>query len=171
MIKQSRFAGMILVGVVAGSILTGVTGCAKCLRVNPFVDELACAPKVTTPSVETARSIQTTRTEHKRDWDQVVLHSADGAVKHAPLYFEDPFEDQGSQDGKFAWTGEDYFQLFYWRGRYLANLIALPVSLVDTPPWMVMESDGYIHCDACRPEFDAQKSCCKNHHFDVAVER
>jgi hypothetical protein len=66
----------------------------------------------------------------------------DGTVTHGPLFFEDGFEDQGSEDGQFAWTGEDYLQMFYWRGRFLVNALCFPVSAVVTPPWVVMASDG-----------------------------
>jgi len=134
--------------------------CGCSLIVHPFRDELANEPPVTTASVETVRNTQATRSVQVRDWPAVDLYSQDGAVKHLPLYFEDPYEDKGSEDGKFAWTWEDYFQVFYWRARFLVNTIAFPVSVVVTPPWTVMESDGVLSRQALGWEHDAERAKC-----------
>ena len=154
--KRTRNRSLILASIACVVSM----GCAKCLRVNPFQDELADMPRVTTPSVETARAADVQPTQNRRDWASFTLQAADGTVHHGPLYFEDPFEDKGSDDGKLAWTGEDYLQFFYWRGRYIVNLIAFPVSAVVTPPWTVMESDGYLSCQALGCDHDACPACC-----------
>src|SRR5262245_42455760 len=129
--------------------------CGCTLLVHPFRDELANEPPVTTASVETARSSQATRSVQVREWPAEELYSQNGAVRHHPLYFEDSFEDKASDDGKFAWTWEDYYQVFAWRGRFLLNTIAFPVSVVVTPPWTVMESDGVLSRQALGWNHDA----------------
>lgn len=139
-------------------ILLALGGCT--LLVHPFRDELANEPPVTTASVETVQNSKATRSVQQRDWPAKELYSQNGAVRHHPLYFEDGFEDKGSDDGKFAWTHEDYVQLFSWRGRFLINTIAFPVSVVVTPPWTVMESDGVLSRQALGWEHDAERAKC-----------
>ncbi len=134
-----------------------LTGCQ--LKVDPFKDELAGRQEITTASVEGARTAQTAPAMPRaRGYAPFELHAEPEGVTHGPLYFEDPFEDKGSEDGQFAWTGEDYLQLFYWRARYLLNGIFLPVSLVVTPPWTVMESDGHLSRQALGYDHDAERA-------------
>jgi len=126
--------------------------------VNPFHDELAGQQAVTTASVEGARAAKTTPTVRQRDYPTVELRPEAEGVTHGPLYFEDPFEDKGSEDGRFAWTGEDYLQMFYWRGRFLLNTFFFPVSAVVTPPWTIMESDGRLSRQALGYDHDAERA-------------
>lgn len=65
-------------------------------------------------------------------------------VPHWPLWWEDPFEDQGDNDGQFAWTWQDYFNMPYAPARYLLNTVAFPVSAIVTPPGTPMVSDGRV---------------------------
>ena len=123
-----------------GLMLLGSTGCS--LRVNPFVDELAGQGPVVTPSMEGARAAEATPSSHRRAQERIVVRTPDGTVTHGPLYFEDGFADGGSDDGQFAWTAEDYGQLFYWRARFLLNTAFFPLSVLCTPPCTEMESDG-----------------------------
>ena len=92
-----------------------------------------------------------------RDFSVTQVPVQDGTVLHLPLYFEDPFEDKGSEDGRFAWTGEDYFQILYWRGRFLLNAVAFPISATVTPPWVVMESDGRLSRQILWKDHDATR--------------
>ena len=118
-------------------------GCSRQLAVRPFQDEFAVHPTVTTTaSAEGVHAANLTAAIRVRRHAMREIRPHDGSVTHAPLYFEDPFEEQGSDDGKFAWTGEDYLQMWYWRGRFLVNAVFAPLSLAVTPPWMVMVSDG-----------------------------
>jgi hypothetical protein len=62
---------------------------------------------------------------------------------HGPLYFEDPFEDKGTTyEHRLGW--EDWFAMPYSYARYTLNWLALPVSMIVTPPWTAMESDGRL---------------------------
>lgn len=116
--------------------------CGCKLGQKPFTDELADQRSVTTPSVDAVRAASVQPSAFETHGEAKTLPMTDGSVTHGPLYFEDPYEDTGSNDGKFAWSGEDYLWMFYWRGRYLVNAVAFPVSAVVSPPWTVMVSDG-----------------------------
>lgn len=132
-----------LVGLAMVAVVGLGAGCAKELVVNPFQDELVLHPvETTTASAEGVRAANLTPTMRVRDHGPKEIRSFDGSVTHGPLFFEDPFEENGSDDGQFAWTAEDHLQWWYWRGRFLANAILSPWTLVDTPPWTVMVSDG-----------------------------
>ncbi len=112
------------------------------LLVDPWRDETTLEPPVTTASAELARAAETRKSERPRDFAAATIGAADGAVTHGPLYFEDPIEDSGSDNGAFAWTGEDYLQWVIGPSRFLVNTVLVPISMVDTPPWTVMSSDG-----------------------------
>ncbi|MGB0715575.1 MAG: hypothetical protein ACPGXK_06845 [Phycisphaerae bacterium] len=127
---------------VLGLLLLMPCGCQ--LLVNGFVDELADEPVVTTPSVVLSREYVGTPSTRTRDWAEVEGASTDGTVLHAPLYFEDFFEDQGSEDGEFKWTLEDYFWVVEWPSRYMINGAFMPVSMIVIPPWQVTASDGHL---------------------------
>ena len=136
-----------------------LAGCGP--MVNPFRDEYANRPPVTTPSVEAVMSVKVAPDVQDRQGVEKHRSAEDGSVTHGPLYFEDPTEERGSEDGQFAWTGEDYLWIASWRGRFIANLIALPVSAVVNPPWQVMVSDGQLSGCGRGREFDAEP-CCKH---------
>ncbi len=112
------------------------------LFVDPWRDETTLEPPVTTASAELARAAETKESKCPREFAAATIGAADGAVSHGPLYFEDPAEDFGSEDGAFAWTGEDYWQWVIGPSRYLLNTALIPASMVDTPPGMIMSSDG-----------------------------
>jgi len=132
-----------------------LSGCQ--LVQNPFADELASQRGVTTPSVDAVREAAVKPTAVQAHGEAKTLPMTDGSVTHGPLYFEGPFEDKGSDDGKFAWTGEDYLWMFSWRGRFLLNAVAFPVSAVVTPPWTVMVSDGRPSPRAFGEQHDAER--------------
>lgn len=150
-----RSYARVLSTALATSLLVSLAGCE--LAINPFQDELAGRQEVTTPSVEGVREAKVTPTPLVReDHEAKTIAAKDGTVAHTPLYFEDPSDELGSNDGKFAWTAEDYWYFFAWRGRFLLNGIFFPVSFVDTPPWQVMESDGIPSRTICMGEVDSQ---------------
>lgn len=148
MLRYAESAALVCVAFAVG-------GCQ--LFVNPWNDELACRPAVTTPSVELARAAAANPHTAQRDVEPALLPSADGSVTHGPLYFEDPFEDKGSVDGRFAWTVEDYFAFVYDGGRFLLNGMAVPVSMIVTPPWTVMVSDGKVSRQLVWRDHDATR--------------
>lgn len=125
--------------------LVAATGCQ--LMVNPFADEMACRPPVTTSSAAQARAAQVTPSVRHRDFATMKLAERDGAVTHGPLYFEDPFVSRGSEDGRFAWTFEELLYIFYGPARFGINGGFLPVSAVVSPPWTVMASE--VHDGPC----------------------
>ncbi len=93
----------------------------------------------------------------QRDWDEMTSYYAPQVVQHWPLYFEDPFEDKGKSTGcgYAGWTWEDFFAIPYSDARWLLNTIALPVSMVVTPPWTPMCSDGVLSKQALGYDHDA----------------
>ena len=143
-----------------------MSGCS--LMPCPFHDEFVLHPvDTTTGSVEDARASGATYALRERGHVPTQRSPENGTVTHLPLYFEDPFEDKGSEDGQFAWTGEDYLQMVYWRARFLANGIAWPVSAVVTPPWTIMESDGRLSRQALGYDHDAERACVPCDHGDA----
>lgn len=138
-------------------LLVMVSGCSQ--MVDPFRDEYAHCPPVTTPSVDAVRAADVPPSIQDRHGVEKLRRAADGSVCHGPLYFEDPSEEGGSDDGHFAWTGEDYVWIASWRARFLGNLIAWPVSAVVTPPGMTMVSDGRRSCCGRGRQFDAEPTC------------
>jgi hypothetical protein len=123
-----------------------LVGCATSSHIfsNPFCDELDGRTAATTPSVMAARAAAHQPNLVVSHGQPKTLCAKDGSVIHGPLYFEDPFEEKGGEDGRFAWTGEDYLWMVYWRGRFMVNLFAFPVSAALSPPWQAMVSDGYL---------------------------
>ena len=116
--------------------------------VNPYVDETISSQDITTPTAESVyRGARPTGTEERLrrgDWPAVNALGHSGSVSHWPLWFEDPLEDQGSDDGRFAVNWEDYLAWPYSTGRWVVNLLGLPASAVVTPPFTIMSSDGVI---------------------------
>lgn len=129
-------------------MLCGLALCGCQHVVNMYQDETIPSGDITTPTAEAvARGARPTgAVEHLRpgDWPEVEAVGHGGTVSHWPLWFEDPFEDQGSEDGRFAVTWEDYYAWPYSTGRWLVNFLALPGSIVVTPPFTIMSSDGVL---------------------------
>jgi hypothetical protein len=136
-------------------IVAGAGGCH--LMVNPYTDEIAMEPAVTTPSAEQAQAAQVAVTVTQRDYDLVEVRVEDGSVTHGPLYFEDPFEDRGSEDGRFAWGGEEYLYFLHGPGCFLFKGLVFPISAVVTPPWITMASDGRVSQRAWSMVHDARR--------------
>lgn len=127
---------------VAVIILIGlVTGCAH--SSNPWRDDLAARETATTASVQVARAVSAEGTRPDRGFVQLTIAPTSGAVTHGPSYWPDPYEDQGSDDGQFCWTGEDYWAAYYGIACNLVNTVLMPLSAVLTPPGTVMVSDGF----------------------------
>jgi hypothetical protein len=114
-----------------------------CLTPSPFRDEIAAQPPVTTPSMDGVRESGAEPNVPAPIGDPKFVFSVDGTVLHRPLYFEDPREVTGSEDGAFAWTGDDYVYLFTGPVRFLVNAATVPFDMVVYPPSKVMASDGH----------------------------
>ncbi len=129
-------------------------GCSE-LAINPFVDDSTSDAGITTASERSLRAQSVSPTVRERGWEETRLAAADGGVTHWPLWFEDPFEDKGSTDGRFAWTVEDYVAYPYCFSRWVLNNMGFPVSLVVTPPFTPMVSDGELSRQALGADHDA----------------
>ncbi len=123
--------------------------------VNPWVDDLPVSSEITTASVEGARFATSHPTLTARGFEPTAIEAQRGAVAHWPLWFEDPFEDKGSDDGQFALTWVDYFAYGYGGGRNIANMLFWPVSAAMTPPFTVMCSDGQLSKQGLGYDHDA----------------
>ncbi len=128
-------AGLLLI-VAAGS------GCRH-MYGNPFVDPLPDQTEVSTASSRRVAMMESERLTSTRDQERISTNSADGAVEHGPLYFEDPLLAGGSNNGRFAWTWEDYVGILYGGGRFLFNATVIPVSTVSSAPWTMARSTGF----------------------------
>jgi hypothetical protein len=122
-----------------------ILACNKPPAVNPWRPEPVAAEKWQTPTSERilAADVKPAVRQKEHMPHQYVPQVA-GEVPHYPLYWEDPFEDVGDQNEHFAWTWQDYVVMPYSMGRVLLNTVAVPVSMVVTPPWQTMVSDGYV---------------------------
>ncbi len=132
--------GVVMRGLVAGVVVLVGGGCQ--LMTNPFRDEFAGSPPVTTPSVEGILLSDTTPEPYDRGFTTVEAEVADGSVTHGPLLFEDDLDDIWDGDDRFAVSHRDVGQWFVWQGRFAINLVAVGGSMMMTPPWTVMVSDG-----------------------------
>ena len=141
--NQSRcsvVAGL-LWAVLAGVVLAGCSG----QTIDPFRDAAAVPEEsMSTASAETIREAGKAAVIRVRPWEPSTLLREDGTVTHWPLWWEDPFEDRGSEDGSEAWTWEDYAGMLYCPARFALNTAAWPVSAIVTPAGTVLCSDGRI---------------------------
>ncbi len=146
-------AGYVRGIVLIAALTVGVTGCH--MMVDPFTDAVSDGRSVTTPSVESARAVETTRSEAHRAFAAMELSARDGTVTHGPLYFEDA-DEAAEGDDRFARTAQEYLSSFSWGGRFVLNLALFPISAMVTPPWMVMASDGYPSREVLGAHYDAE---------------
>lgn len=116
------------------------TGCQ--LMQNPFVDELSPPAVITTPSAQAAHAEQIERIPSTRSHAAIEVHAKDGSVTHGPLLFEGAYEAATPDDTQFSWSRVDSVAWSYGTGRFLANIALYPISVVATPPWKLMVSDG-----------------------------
>ena len=117
------------------------TGCQ--LIQNPFADEFAHRPPVTTASVNAARAAEVRHVDQRRPYAETQVRAKDEAVTHGALYYEDPLEETLDRDGRFAWAPVDYLYWLYGPAYYFVDSVMFPVSVLTTPPWRAMESDGH----------------------------
>ena len=152
-LRFARPVGLAIGLAVIASVLAG--GCS--FMVDPFTDGFADQPPVLTPSVEGVRAAAVSPTITRSSHAAVEVRAKDGTVTHGPLYFEDTFEDRGSEDGRIAWTGEDLVYPHIGRTTFLLNAVLFPVNAVCTPPWAVMASDGKPGRRALGLKYDARR--------------
>ncbi len=148
---QARCSCLILAALVAAAV---GSGCHE--YVNPWDDETHTSDAVTTASVTEARAAPPMPAMRQREYAPAALNAQDGSVHHFPLWFEDPFEDRGSDNGRFAWTYEDYVGMPYGLSRMVLNTLALPISAVVHPPVPLMVSDGVTSRQALGYDHDPE---------------
>ncbi len=136
--------------MVAPILIAG--GCSE--MINPFVDDVPATDEVTTASIVGVRQAGAAPVMRTRGFEPAHACAQDGTVTHWPLWWEDPFVDKGSMDRQFAWTEEDYLAFPYGLGRSLLNMMGWPVSVVVTPPFTVMGSDGVLSRQALGYDHD-----------------
>lgn len=138
----------------------------------PYHDELSAASPVQTPSVAGMRAVDGRRSTARREHAPIVMSTPceELSVTHGPLIFEDPREFSSSNDERYVWRAEDYYAIFCSGGRFMLNLVALPVSEVVTHPWMLMESDGEPSKNWFGETHDAKRVCSANHEPDAVAE-
>ncbi len=120
-------------------------GCDQPPAVNPWRDDSIPASSYGTASSEAvlaANAAPAVRT--RQDMPLSQAPGASGAVPHYPLWWEDPFEDQGDKDAQFAVTWQDYFDMPYGLARFMLNTMGWPASAVVTLPGTPMVSDGVV---------------------------
>jgi hypothetical protein len=151
-IKSSRWRAAPIVPLAA---VVAAAGCSY--AINPFADESLPREEMMSPS---ERQVRAEAEKHppivrQREGTEQDAMVESGAVVHWPLWWEDPFEDKGSDDGKFAWTYEDYIAMPYSWGRFLLNTGGWPVSAIVTPPGTPMVSDGRLSKQILGRDHDA----------------
>jgi hypothetical protein len=126
------------------TLLLALTACNYPPAVNPWIDDSIPSEMATTPSRDSFLAVDSAPMVRQREYPETNAPHVDQQVAHYPLWWEDPFEDQGDNDNTFAWTWQDYVAMPYGLGRYLLNTMLWPVSAVVTPPGTSMVSDGIL---------------------------
>lgn len=146
-----------LTGVLA--LLAGA--CNEPPAVNPWRDDSIPESAWYSHSGESVLAANARPAIRHRDIPPSTAPLADGSVPHYPLWYEDPFEDQGDGNHEFAWTWQDYFAMPYGEGRYIVNTLGMPVSAVLQPPGSSMVSDGVVEPRGISAH-DAKMGCSPN---------
>lgn len=140
------------------------SGCAY--LPNHFKEE---GPSVTmsweSPSSADIKSQYTEAEMRHRDWQASRISPESGAVAHMPVYFVDPFIDEGAArtdetDPHNVYRGSwvDYVAAPYGLAQFTGNWLLFPASAVITPPWTIMESDGEISKRMLWYDLDARRT-------------
>lgn len=132
-------------GMLAALVVSAVlAGCNEPPAVNPWRDDSIPRSVYGTASSEAIVQAGQAPAVRVRNLPQVAAPVARNEVPHYPLWWEDPFEDQGDNNDEFAWTWQDYLDMPYGLGRFMLNTMGWPVSAVVTPPGTPMVSDGVV---------------------------
>lgn len=121
-----------------------VAGCNQPPAVNPWSDDSIPRSTYGTASSATVAEANKAPAIRVREIPATAAPVARMDVPHYPLWWEDPFEDQGDNNNEFAWTWQDYLHMPYGLGRFILNTVGTPASAVVTPPWVSMVSDGRV---------------------------
>ena len=135
-------------GIVLGLALLTLAACSNPPGVNVFAPDDELTAEVTTASRDGFLAEGVEPTIRRRDYPEtsipLVRREVD-SVPHYPLWWEDPFEDQGDMNDTFAWTWQDYFAGPYSMGRFLLNSVCWPASAVVSLPGTTHVSNGQLY--------------------------
>lgn len=149
--RLGRSLALAILGIGVGLF----AGCAQ--TENLFVDNSPSRTmEIDSPSAADAYARFQPAEQRQRSWARMSTAAERGAVDHGPLYFEDPFEDKGSGHGDYRIGWEDAIAVPYNLARFTTNWLLLEVSLVVTPPWTPMESDGNLSRQLLGYDHDAE---------------
>lgn len=137
----TRWMAGSLCAVLAGAV---ILGCSQPPAVDPWRDDSIPRSAYGTASSELVLASGEAPAIRVREIPPTAAPVARADVPHYPLWWEDPFEDQGDNDDRFAWTWQDYLHMPYGLGRFILNTVGTPASAVVTPPWVSMVSDGVV---------------------------
>ena len=136
------------------ALLAAAPGCGKLN--NVWVDDSPPVASLNSPTALDVEARFPLAPQRVREWASATVAPESGAVIAGPTYFEDPFVDKGSgHTGNYtSWV--DYVAMPYGLGRFTLNWLGLPASMVVTPPWTPMESDGELSPGLLGLDHDAE---------------
>jgi hypothetical protein len=137
-----------IASAATGACLTAAAlvaaGCNQPPAVNPWHDDSIPSSVYGTASSEAVAAANKAPAIRVRDIPPTPAPIARPDVPHYPLWWEDPFEDQGDNNDTFAWTWQDYLDMPYGLARFILNTVGWPASAVVTLPGTPMVSDGVV---------------------------
>lgn len=143
-------------------MLSAVSGCGNIH--NLFVEDgPSFDDPLDSPTGLDIRGKATLGTMNSRGWSRMTASPESGAVRHGPLYFEDPFEDKGFGRTRethpiavYVIGWEDAIATPYSYARYTANWLLWPASLIVTPVITLYDSDGKVSPQLLGYDHDAE---------------
>jgi len=139
---------------VVAIALALLAGCNE--LVDPWTDDTVGPDLVTTASVDGAQKTDTRQRDVAREFASTPLTPQDGTVSHYPLWWHDPYEDNGSSDQRFAWTWGDYVLMPFGLSRFIVNTIGSPITMGVYPPVPLRASDGVASQEGWAAQQDAR---------------
>jgi len=132
MILRNRKIPVALVLLLA--VLMVVNGCGQ------IIPKKKCHPNKTATSESSVQNnLETTIKE--RGWEAKTEYYENIGVRHRPVYLKGYYEKNGSNDGEFrTWHYDDAISLVASPGVFLKNVLFMPVSMANSPPWQGQES-------------------------------
>jgi hypothetical protein len=125
--------------------------------VNPWREDSIPSTEYRTASSDVVLAANVPPAIRQRDIQPMDAPLVSREVPHYPLWWEDPFEDQGDGDRNFAWTWQDYFHMPYGLGRFIVNTVGTPASMVVTLPGTPMVSNGALSSNILGKVHDAKR--------------
>jgi len=81
-----------------------------------------------------ALAVTTVGPYRMRTWPTQTARFSSGRIAHMPRWFADPYDDRTMyEQARYGWSCDDAVAFVYCPGRFLANLVALPVTVFVHP--------------------------------------